>query len=907
MSEYGKAFADELPPGLPPSRTVDHQIPLLSDMPPPFKGIFRLSQMELQVLKDTLDKLLKEGKISPSTSPYGAPVLFVRKKDGSLRMCIDYRALNSKTIKNRYALPRIDELLDRCHGASWFSKIDLTSGYYQIRIDEKDRHKTAFRTRYGHYEFNVMPFGLTNAPATFQTLMNNILRDLLDECVVAYLDDILIYSKTKEEHEQHLRTVLQRLIDNKLFGKLSKSVFFTDKLEYLGHIISADGIQPNPDLIRAIVQFPRPESLKGLQSFLGLANYYRRFIQNYSKIAAPLTDATGLTSSTRPIIWTKEMMMSFQALKRALAQGPCLNIPDPEGDFDVTTDASEDEKTVGAVLTQNGHPVAFESKKLDVHQRNYPVHDKEMCAIMHALEKWRPFLLGKHFKIYTDHRSLVFFKTQSNLNQRQLRWQEKAADYDCEILYKPGKENVVADALSRIHINVLCPIPQSSKQKELKQAYKNDPLRDIMKTIQGGGESKRFCIQNGLLYYRNDEYSDWRLCVPASKIREAILHDNHDSDIARHPGRMKTYSNVARAYYWFGMGKDLKKHVQECDACQRTKKSHLAPAGKLQSMPIPHRPWSSIGMDLLGPLPESSNGHIMIFVVVDRLTKMAHFIPTTHRYTSKIIANLFLKEVFRYHGIPDSIVSDRDPKFTSHFWKALQKALGIKMFMSTAEHPQTDGQSEATVKLIQKMLRPFTICGRDWEELLPSLEFAYNNTVQSSTKETPFYLNYGVHPTGPTHVDTSNVPTAEHFVDTLLRLHQAARDAMQDAQLVQERAANRHRSVAPKLQVNDWVLLQRKKDDCDKLGVIADGPFRVTKVLKNAVRLAFPANSKAHPVVNVSRVQYYFGPKPEEVTAPPTSATEPLYAVDKILAREIRKGKPYYYIHWKNYPADDDS
>src|ERR1700737_1588386 len=203
-----------------------------------------------------------------------------------------------------------------------------------------------------------------------------------------------------------------------------------------------------------------------------------------------------------------------------------------------------------------------------------------MCAIMHALKKWRPFLLGKHFKVYTDHRSLVFFKTQSHLNQRQLRWQEKAADYDCEILYKPGKENVVADALSRIQINVLCPIPQTGKQRELKRAYKNDSLGDIMKTIQGGGASERFCIQNGLLYYRNDEYSNWRLCVPAGTIRNAILHDNHDADIAGHPGILKTYSNIARAYYWPGMSKDVKKHAQECDACQRTKKSQLPPAGE---------------------------------------------------------------------------------------------------------------------------------------------------------------------------------------------------------------------------------------------------------------------------------------------------------------------------------------
>ncbi|TMC19484.1 MAG: hypothetical protein E6J34_15270 [Chloroflexi bacterium] len=472
--DYGTVLREELPPQMPPTRSVDHQIPLKPDMPPPFKGIFRLSQLELRELKRQLDQLLKDGKIKPSTSPYGAPVLFVKKKDDKLRMCIDYRALNSQTIQNRYALPRIDELFDRLHGAKIFSKLDLTSGYYQIAIKPKDRHKTAFRTRYGHYEFNVMPFGLTNAPATFQTLMNDIFRDLLDVCVIVYLDDILVYSKNKEEHEQHLRQVLQRLKNNQLYAKLSKCTFFTNSIEYLGHIVDGEGLRPNPRLVQALKDFPQPKTLKELQSFLGLANYYRKFIANFSHIALPLTDATrnNTQSNLRPIEWTQSMQTAFEKLKEALTSAPCLALPDPDGEFEVTTDASEDTKAVGAVLMQNGHPVAYESTKLNSHQLNYAVHDKEMCAIMHALERWRPFLLGRHFKVYTDHRSLVHFKTQSNLNQRQLRWQEKAADYDMEILYKPGKENVVADALSRIRINLLCPLSTHSLRTQVIKGYR---------------------------------------------------------------------------------------------------------------------------------------------------------------------------------------------------------------------------------------------------------------------------------------------------------------------------------------------------------------------------------------------------------------------------------------------------
>src|SRR6266496_3551504 len=425
--DYRTVLREKLPPQMPPVRSVDHEIPLNLDMPPPFKGIFRLSQLKLRELKRQLDQLLRDGKIKPSTS-----------------------------------------------------------GYYQIAIKLKDRYKTAFRTRYGHYEFNVMPFGLTNAPATFQTLMNDIFRDLLDVCVIVYLDDILVYSRNKEEHEQHLQQVLQRLKDNQLYAKLSKCTFFANSIEYLGHIVDGDGLRPNPQLVQALMDFPQPRTLKELQSFLGLANYYRKFIANFSNIALPLTDVTrnNTQSNLRPIEWTQPMQSAFDALKKALTSAPCLALPDPDGEFEVTTDASENAKAVGAVLTQNSHPVAYESTKLNSHQLNYSVHDKEMCAIMHALERWRPFLLGRHFKVYTDHRSLVHFKTQSNLNQRQLCWQEKVADYDMEILYKPGKENVVTDGLSRIRINLLCPLPTHSLHAQVIKGYRNSPLGKLIKEVE---------------------------------------------------------------------------------------------------------------------------------------------------------------------------------------------------------------------------------------------------------------------------------------------------------------------------------------------------------------------------------------------------------------------------------------
>jgi hypothetical protein len=907
--EYADIFLEGLPPGMPPPRSVDHQI-LLKDpnSAPPFKGIFRLSQLELYELRKQLDNLLKDGKISPSTSPYGAPVLFVRKKNNELRMCIDYRALNSQTIKNRYALPRIDELLDRLFGARIFTKIDLTSGYWQIAISPADRHKTAFRTRYGHYEFQVMPFGLTNAPATFQSLMNDIFRDLLDKCVIVYLDDILIYSKTPEEHKANVREVLNRLRQHKLYAKGSKCEFDVLEVEYLGHIINSEGVQPNPKLVKAITTFPQPTTLKELQSFLGLANYYRKFVKDFSKLALPLTDGLQRASINRPLDWTTTMEIAFQQIKIALTSVPCLILPDPDGDFDVTTDASEDEASVGAVLTQNGHPVAFESKKLDKHQRNYPVHDKEMFAIMHAIRKWRPFLLGKPFHIYTDHRSLVHFKTQPRLNQRQIRWMEEIADYDCEILYKPGKENVVADALSRIHINALTPVTSRKVLNEIYGGYKEQPFKDLFMAVErGGGTTNRYTIQQKLLYYRVDEYESWRLVLPDIPYRQKVIHENHNLAIAGHPGFVQTYSKMARLYYWPGMSKDVRKHVQECDECQRTKPSTQPPSGKLEPMPIPGRPWQSIGMDFLGTLRKSRKGNDMILAVVDRLTKMAHFIPTKSTISSSQVADLFVEHIFRYHGMPESIVSDRDPRFTAKFWKNLNKALGINLLMSTAAHPQTDGQSEATVKVIQKLLRPFCLQEQDWEMLLPSLEFAYNDTQHTSTGQTPFYLNYGHHPTGTYRHDETTSPHVEDRIKYLLRLQEAARDALHDAQSIQERYANKHRRPVPDIKVDDWVLLRRKKEDKRKLAPIADGPFKVIAVRKNAVTLKFPQNTRAHPTVNVSRVQLYFGPRPERFTEPPNDDTNHDYVVERVLGQKTVDGQEYFYIHWKGYPAEDDS
>ncbi|KAL0551535.1 hypothetical protein IC582_010624 [Cucumis melo] len=340
-----------------------------------------MTPAELKELKVQLQELLDKGFIRPSVSPWGAPVLFVKKKDGSMRLCIDYRELNKVTVKNRYPLPRIDDLFDQIQGATVFSKIDLRSGYHQLRIKDGDVPKTAFRSRYGHYEFIVMSFGLTNARAVFMDLMNRVFREFLDTFVIVFIDDILIYSRTEAEHEEHLRIVLQTLRDNKLYAKFSKCEFWLKQVSFLGHVVSKAGVSVDPAKIEAVTGWTRPSTVSEVRSFLGLASYYRRFVENFSRIATPLTQ---LTRKGAPFVWSKACEDSFQNLKQMLVTAPVLTVPDGSGSFVIYSDASK--KGLGCVLMQQGKVVAYASRQLKSHEQNYPTHDLELAAVVFVLK-----------------------------------------------------------------------------------------------------------------------------------------------------------------------------------------------------------------------------------------------------------------------------------------------------------------------------------------------------------------------------------------------------------------------------------------------------------------------------------------------------------------------------------------
>ncbi|CAI5467927.1 unnamed protein product [Closterium sp. Yama58-4] len=749
IRQYPDIFPDDLPPGLPPERPEDHKIQLEPGAHPTVRTQWRLTQPELAELRSQLESLLEKGFIRPSTSPFAAPILFTPKKDGGIRMCIDYRALNRVTIKSRYPIPRTDDLLDQLRGARYFSKIDLRGGYHQIRVFADDCHKTAFRTRYGSYEFTVMPFGLTNAPSTFQRTMNRVFRDLLDKCVIVYLDDILIFSRTREQHLRDLDAVFKRLQENRLITKGSKCEFFKQELEFLGHVISRDGIKIDPKKIKTIQEWKAPTNVTELQSFLGFVNYVRRFIPNMAGITGPLTD---LLHKDKNFVWGEEAEAAFQELKQLLVSPPVLRIADPSKPFEVVTDASD--FAIGAVLLQdfgNGlQPIAYESRKLQAAERNYPIHDKEMLAIIHAFKLWRCYLTGADVTVRTDHKSLQYLRAQPNLNPRQIRWLDyMESHFHYRITYKKGANNI-ADALTRPTVQsaaVLITHSNPLLSGLFTHGYTTDPFFTT-------GNHQQATTQKGNYYLKAGTDRIW---VPAYRLlRELLIQEVHDSNLSGHFGVDKTQKLLHRQYYWPDSANDVQRYVSSCRVCQAMKSTRQRPAGLLQPLEPPERPWQQVTMDFVTGLPAGPSGNDAVLVVVDRLTKMAHFAPCRTTITAEETARLFISTVVRLHGIPSAIISDRDPKFTSKFWKETWAQYGTKLQFSSAYHPQTDGQTERTNQTMEQLIMTNCPDPARWEHSLAMLEFAFNNAPSSTTNHSPFFLNYGMDPVVPTTTTLDN-------------------------------------------------------------------------------------------------------------------------------------------------------
>ncbi|GKA93769.1 putative reverse transcriptase domain-containing protein [Tanacetum coccineum] len=575
--EIPRNFSEDLP-GLPPVRQVEFQIDLIPGAAPVARAPYRLAPSEMQELSNQLQELSDRGFIRPSTSPWGAPVLFVKKKDGSFRMCIDYRELNKLTVKNRYPLPRIDDLFDQLQGSSVYSKIDLRSGYHQLRVRDEDIPKTAFRTRYRHYEFQVMPFGLTNAPAVFMDLMNRI-----------------------------------RIV------------------QFLGHLIDSQGLHVDPAKIEAVKNWTSPTTPTEIRQFLGLAGYYQRFIKDFSKIAKSLTE---LTQKNKKYIWGKDQESAFQLLKQKLCEALILALPEGNDDFVVYCDASH--QGLGAVLMQREKVIAYASRQLKPNEENYTTHDLELGAVVFALKIWRHYLYGTKCIMFTDHKVTAYLDKE-RLNMRQTPLARNAC---------------------RVMIVKFAPSWKAQTEALKEENIKAENLRGMDKAFEIRPDGTR-CIKN----------QSW---LPLfGNLRDLIMHESHKSKYSIHPGSDKMYQDLKKLYWWPNMKAIIAEYVGKCLTCSRVKAECQKPSGLLVQPEIPMWKWERITMDFITKLPKTSNGHDTIWVIVDRLTKSTHFIPTQETDSMETLTRLYIKEIVSRHGVPISIIVETIRSFKLSFIRTL--------------------------------------------------------------------------------------------------------------------------------------------------------------------------------------------------------------------------------------------
>jgi len=892
VADYPDVFTDAPPYGGSQLLIDGEVIPLEPGTKPILRPMFRYSPPELELMEKRIAELLALGYIRPSSSPYGAPVLFVKKpRSTELRMVVDYRALNKLTKRNGFPLPRVDVLFDHLAGSKVFSLIDLRNAYHQCKLQPADVPRTAFRTPFGHYEFLTLSFGLMNAPAAFQSVMNKIFSKLLYKCCLVYLDDILVFSKTPADHTLHLRAVLDILKENNLTVALHKCTLNQSSVLFLGHIISGEGVATDPTKVAALQQFPIPTDVPRLRSFLGTTNYFRRFIRKYAEIVRPLTD---LLRKDVPFTWTDKCQHAFDTIKQMLTNAPVLALPDWRSNKSFTMICDASYEGVGGVLMQDERPIAFESRKLTPAESHYSVPELEMMAVVHCCKVWRCYIEGRDVLVYTDHKPNITFDTVNMANRRHARWLDALQGHRLVWNYMKGAHNI-ADSLSRNPVSdadvtditpnpvnflgVIQSFPSPAEKlmdsvtfiDKVKLGYKSDPWFQDSSNVQSL-ESRQ-----GLWY------KDSALALP----NDATLHNMaisqcHDPPYVGHTGTTKTLALLRRYFWWpVGMSTAVRQYVGTCDLCQRNKTSNLKPGGLLRPLPIPTDTWQSVGMDLITDLPLTPEGHDSIVVFIDRLSKMVRLAPCSVTTTAEQFADLFFSTVFKSHGLPEVLIHDRAPIWTSKFWQAFEQLMGMSSAMTSGYRPQTNGNTERVNRILEDMMRHYIDAAHaTWASLLPLVEFAINDSWHESIQATPFEVNYGKRPRLP--LDNilrgegrvvTNCDSASERAEYILAAVKKAKSAMQAAQQRQKYIADTKRRPL-EFAVGDKVFLSTiniklKFKGSPKLLPKWLGPFKVTQVINPvAYRLELPNSLKLHNVFHISLLKAARD-RPGSTTIPP--------------------------------------
>ena len=706
-----------------------------------------------------------------------------------------------------------------------------------------------------------MPFGLTNAPSTFMRLMNQVLKPFIGKYVVVYFDDILVYSRGEEEHYEHLHEVLNVLAQEQLFGNLEKCHFFSSQVKFLGYMVSAKGIQVDEKKIKAIREWPTPMSIQQVRNFHGLASFYRRFVTNFSSIMAPMTEVL----KAKHFEWSTQAQLAFEEIKERLTSAPILALPSFSKIFEVECDASG--VGIGAVLTQEKRPIAYFSEKLNDAKRKYSTYDKEFYAIVRALEHWRHYLVGGEFILHTDHQALKYIQGQHKLNPRHAKWVEFMQSFHFVIHHKAGQLNKGADALSRRYLLLSTLESKVLGFECIKDLYAQDEdFKAILEDCSNHAHGS-FHLENGFLFKGN------RLCIPKCGFRELLIQELHGGALAGHFGIEKTCSMLKEHYFWPRMSRDVEHFIKRCSTCQLAK-DHIRPQGLYTPLPVPQGPWEDVSLDFITGLPRTQRHQDSIMVVVDRFSKMAHFLACHTTFDASQVANLYFKEIVRLHGIPRSMVSDRDTKFLSHFWLTLWRKLGTLLKFSTSCHPQTDGQTEVTNRTLGTLLRVLVKKNiKGWDELLCHAEFAFNRTPSKATGLSPFQVVYGYNPRTPLDLVPISNPTkfsweADKRAKEIQDLHAKVRERIEKSNEQAKSYANKKRREAH-FQPGDlvWIHLRKERFPSkrkSKLMPRSDGPFEILeRIGPNAYKVDLPGEYGVSATFNVADLSPYYDEEEE--------------------------------------------